>query len=1125
MASSKAATFRWLSTIALMTLCLALVVGMLPRIQTAHAAPEVTTPKVAAAGGNEASSSDGRIKVSVTANPTEVPAGGGEVTYTYTVTNTRSSASYVDRFWQDELAQAMFFSSTRSNVCDKIVWNGGYKRTPWGEYYLPLGATTTGTCTTTVTHDVTNTFDVVVEDYYYKKSQATASASVSVQYSEGSADLQCDSLWFSSGSPDQTANQYGAIGTISIGKSTYAATSKLDFQSVKVEDTSDGFPNEPRRMNGSAALAVDSKNPEKIYYIPRLAEKKDQKQLFHFGGLWLYDAKSNRNSKISDYDKTPNSNRLGSAPDGTLWSVGTDGKLFKFDTKKNEWTDHGEITPGVIGTTGSTAVKYTFNNKDSSGKRPEHSLDSGDLAFDGLGNMWLIGSTAKTATSPEESFLFTISRDELNNKYSGAKATMVGKMGEGRFNGIAFGADGTLYGTTRDSNTQKGGLHLIDKKTGSTQKLNDNLGYLAEDLGSCSLPRPELRIEKTAKPSKAVTDGGEIEYTVKIENTGNLEATGVNFKDMLSDHKMSIVPGSATLNGEKWEVDFTRSEALVKSKNAQFLGTIAAGDTATIKFRTKGETGQTKVCNSAVVNFTGNPERKGILTDDPNTPVPNDPTCTPVYNPAIGIDKKGVALTSELGEHEPKSVVWSDDRSVRYIYYVGTDPNQPKGMAEKRDDNGYLVEGAIKSDNEKKRGTEDLKDVVVKDDKCEKVDAVINPDTQKNIGDRNSDGLLNPDELWQYQCVQENLSLTQPIKNTATVTATSVQSNRHLKDTDTWTVEPVGFKVEKTAKVAGENGSVEWKPTGSPIKLNDEMRGTATYRVTVTNTGLVDTFAPTVKDVFTTPKGFVLDKLSWTEVDASNQATGDKPRENSIDLPKVRLAKGQSKTFEITADVHVEDANQVDWEKVGQCKTDNGGESEYGLFNRVTMSKDADGEDNNDACVPVTSPLLEMSVTKLGNNCDTDQQTCELPGASFAIYDADPASAGAKPLADGVVVDKDKPSRFTSKGLVAGTYWLVETAAPNGHVLMAEPVQFQLTFDGIKILSTTANATVAENDKFNLRVVDQTAGELPKSGGNGHMPFIVAGVLLVLIGTIGYLQTSGCGPARVRNRKGSQQRI
>ncbi|MBB3025570.1 Uncharacterised protein [Trueperella pyogenes] len=241
MASSKAATFRWLSTIALMALCLALVVGMLPRIQTAHAAPEVTTPKVAAAGGNEASSSDGRIKVSVTANPTEVPAGGGEVTYTYTVTNTRDKASYVDRFWQGELAQAMFFSSTRSNVCDKIVWNGGYKRTPWGEYYLPLGATTPGTCTTTVTHDVTNTFDVVVEDYYYNKSEATANASVSVQYSEGSADLQCDSLWFSSGSVDQTENQFGLIGTIAVDKASRVVSTRLDFSSVEVMDVSDAF--------------------------------------------------------------------------------------------------------------------------------------------------------------------------------------------------------------------------------------------------------------------------------------------------------------------------------------------------------------------------------------------------------------------------------------------------------------------------------------------------------------------------------------------------------------------------------------------------------------------------------------------------------------------------------------------------------------------------------------------------------------------------------------------------------------------------------------------------------------------------------------------------------------------
>ncbi|WP_406710060.1 SpaA isopeptide-forming pilin-related protein [Trueperella pyogenes] len=1104
MASSKAATFRWLSTIALMTLCLALVVGMLPRIQTAHAAPEVTTPKAAASGGNEASSSDGRIKVSVTANPTEVPAGGGEVTYTYTVKNTRDKASYVDRFWQDELAQAMFFSSTRSNVCNNIVWTGDYKKAAWGEYYLPIGSTATGTCTTTITQDTANTFTAVLDDYYHTESRAEASVGVTVKYSEGSV-LRCDGLWFSSGSPKQEADSYGAMGTIDLN--AYSIQQKLSFKDVQAY--SKEFPTQLRAMNGSAALAVDPKNPANVYYVPRLKTK--EKEGYSPAGLWLYNAKTGENRLVTSHDKTPGTARLGAAPDGTLWAVASDGNMHKFDPKKENWEKLKGIDLGTIGSTGELSTKYTFESKKT------NSLQSGDLAFDGLGNMWVIGSDAKT----KKAFLYTISREMLNGET--IKATMVGSMGEGRFNGLAFGPDGKLYGTTRDDNKGTGGLYRIDKNTGKSERLKD-LPYSMEDLGSCSLPQPRLRIEKTANPSTAVTDGGQIEYTVTIANTGNLEATGVTFQDNLMDHQMTIVPGSATLNGEKWDVDYTRA-APVKSPSAKFDGTVVAGETVTIKFKVNNKPGQIKVCNSAVVDFTGNPALKGILTDDPSTPDPSDPTCTPVYTPAIGIDKKGVAVTSELGAHEPKSVIWKDDREVRYIYYVSTDPNQPKGMATTRNDNGYLVEGAIKGDNEKKRGTEDLRNVIVADDRCEQVDPVLIPDTQRNVGDRNSDGLLNPDETWQYQCVQKNLSLMDSTTNKVKATAISEQSKSRVFDEDTWTVEPVGFKVEKTAKVVAEDGKETWAPNGSAIKLDADFKGRVTYRVTVTNTGTIRAKAPDIIDSFTPPEGFTVEQVTLKEVGRSGSVDSQAHSLNPpYTLSAGMLNKDETKTFEINVDLKA-DAKAVNWEKVSQCKTDGSGDPSFGLFNKVAMAHDSDGEDNNDACVPVTSPLLEMSVTKLGNNCDTDQQTCELPGASFSIYDADPASAGAKPLADGVVVDKDKPSRFTSKGLVAGTYWLVETAAPNGHVLMAEPVQFQLTFDGIKLLSTTANATVAENDKFNLRVVDQTAGELPKSGGNGHMLFIVAGVLLVLIGTIGYLQTSGCGPARVRNRKGSQQRI
>ncbi|WP_461013340.1 DUF11 domain-containing protein [Trueperella pyogenes] len=1111
MASSKAATFRWLSTIALMTLCLALVVGMLPRIQTAHAAPEVTTPKVAAAGGNEASSSDGRIKVSVTANPTEVPAGGGEVTYTYTVKNTRKDISAYDLYWLGNQAGAVYFQSTSSNVCNDIQWSGDHRQVSSGEYLLPEGGTATGTCKTTITQDTTNKFEAKVYDYYRKPSSATVDTSVSVKYSGGASELQCEGLWFVSGSPNRTHDSYGVMGVINLN-SRYDTEQKFSFKDVVTPSSS--FPYE-RSMNGSAALAVDPKNPDNIYYIPRL--RTPEIVGYSPAGLWLYNAKTKKNENVTHHSATPRTARLGAASDGTLWAVAIDGNLHKFDPHTKKWNTLGEIRPGTIAGAEYSSQNYTFKQGQS------NSLDSGDLAFDGLGNMWLIGSSYQNG----KAFLYTIPRDILQSQ-GPYHATMVGNMGEGHFNGIAFGPDGKLYATTRDDDSKMGRLHIIDKITGTTTAVS-NLPYATEDLGSCSLPMPVLRTEKTANlPERetGVTEGGGIKYTVTIENTGNLEATGVTFHDDLGTQNLEYVEGSATLNGEPLTADFRKGPVLVKSKTAKHLGTVGAHEKATIMFETRVKPGQIKVCNTATVKFTGNPERAGTLTDDPSLPGVDDPTCTPVYTPAIGLDKKGVDITATgSGGLNPKTTISNKDNRVRYLYFVSVDPNQPKGMAPNRNGEGFLVE-PLPGKPEQKRGSEELSHINVSDDQCKDVEQIFREGTQGkvNIGDRNGDGKLQPDEIWQYQCTQA-LPLNKVTTNKATVTATSVQSSTSLTDTDTWTVEPVGFKVEKTAKVSDENGRVEWKPTGSPIKLDDKLRGTATYRVTVTNTGLVDTFAPAVKDVFTTPKGFALEKLSWAEIDASNQATGHKQLENSIDLPKVRIAPGKSKTYEITAEVSVKDATQVDWEKVGQCKTDSAGNSEYGLFNRVTMPHDDDGDENNEACVPVTSPLLTMSVTKLGNNCDTDKQSCELSGASFALYNVDPTSAEAKPLAEGVVVDKDKPSRFTSKGLVAGTYWLVETAAPNGHVLMAEPVQFQLTFDGIKLLSTTANATVAENDKFNLRVVDQTAGELPKSGGNGHMPFIVAGVLLVLIGTIGYLQTSGCGPARVRNRKGSQQRI
>ncbi|QTG75361.1 DUF11 domain-containing protein [Trueperella pecoris] len=1096
-----------------LTLSIALIVGFMSGVHTASATGAGVNAAFSPATRISDSANE-RISVSVEASSSSVPSGGGEITYTYKITNSREEASQEDRGRLGLAADGMYFRLTQSDVCNSIDWDlkRGFVQADSGEWLLPRGATVTGTCKTTITQNTTNTFMVELYDYYHNISKATASTAVQVKYSGDAVGLSCDGLWFSSGSPEQKMQSYGVLGTINL--SGYSVEPKLNFENIKATTKFSG--GQSVSMNGSAALAVDPKSPENVYYVPRLRKAENERKLgepeYAPGGLWVYNAETGANTQLTTWDGTPGTARLGVSPEGVLWSAASNGHLHRYDSQKKTWTDRGKVTLGKIGGTGETAVEYTFE------PGRNNSLDSGDLAFDGLGNMWIIGSDAKT----QKAFLYTIPRTELEQKEKPISATMVGSMGQGRFNGIAFGSDGQLYGTTRDEGVNKGGLHLIDKKTGKATRLA-NMPYSTEDLGSCSLPKPELRIEKTAKPSKAVVDGGEIEYTVTIKNTGNLEATGVNFKDELATHKMTMISGSATLNGQKWDANFTTGWALVKSPSAAFPGTVAAGETATITFKVRNNLGQTEVCNSAVVDFTGNPARNGILTDDPSTPKPNDPTCTPVYTPAIGLDKKGADFTQgESGTFKPKTTVSQGDDQVQYLYYVNVNPNQPKGMAEKRDENGFLVEGLVKQP-EAKVGTEDLTNIQVTDDQCRDLKPIYQEGTDKNIGDRNSDGILQSNETWQYGC-RQTLPLDEVTTNKAKVTATSVQSKTPLEDTDTWTVEPTGFKIEKTAKVTGADGVVTWAPTGSPVELkkaeDGKLRGTATYRVKVTNVGQIEMFAPAITDNFPTPKGFVLEGLSWAEVDEAGHAGKPNPLGKDKELPKVRIPKDASKTYEITAQVSVEDATQVDWEKARQCKTDKGGEPEFGLFNRVSMPRDADGEENNDACVPVTSPLLTVSVTKLGDNCDTDQRSCELPGASFSLYDADPTSADAKPLADAITVGENA-ARFTSKGLIAGTYWLVETAAPNGHVLMAEPVKFELGFDGIKLI-TTANASVAPDNAFHLRITDPTAGELPKAGSNGPTAFILAGIMLVAIGSLGYLRTTGYGPTWGRNRKHSR---
>lgn len=168
----------------------------------------------------------------------------------------------------------------------------------------------------------------------------------------------------------------------------------------------------------------------------------------------------------------------------------------------------------------------------------------------------------------------------------------------------------------------------------------------------------------------------------------------------------------------------------------------------------------------------------------------------------------------------------------------------------------------------------------------------------------------------------------------------------------------------------------------------------------------------------------------------------------------------------------------------------------------VTSEQDADCPATGTVTDPVEQPDTPgqpIGVEKLGLNCDVGQPVCALPGAEFALYDVDPLSDGAVPIEGGVTADPDDGSRFVSIDLPPGEYWLVETKSPEGFVLLATPIGFELTADGI-VLDGPGGATVRLKDgnAFILQVTDATAAPLPEAGGGGPWPFLGVGAVLLL---------------------------
>ena len=293
---------------------------------------------------------------------------------------------------------------------------------------------------------------------------------------------------------------------------------------------------------------------------------------------------------------------------------------------------------------------------------------------------------------------------------------------------------------------------------------------------------PGLTITKQGPAS--VGQGGQITYTVTVQNTGNEAASGVVVTDNLDD---SLTNVSGTFGEEDTCTVGTNPS---NSNDANFvtceLGTVGAGSTATITINATAPTGVcATITNQASVTF--GIEGPTITSDIVTTtvtgcvPPPPPPPPSPI---GINIDKSGLAL-AHVGD------------TVTYTFAVTLTTSTP------------------------------LSNITVVDPICSAAPTLVS----MNGGDQ--DTTLEPGETWNFSCTHVvTASDPDPLPNTASVTGTA-PDGRNTSDTDSHSVDIIhpAIRIVKTAD-----------PTSA------SPGDTVTYTYRVTNTGDVTLFDVNVTD-------------------------------------------------------------------------------------------------------------------------------------------------------------------------------------------------------------------------------------------------------------------------------------
>lgn len=412
---------------------------------------------------------------------------------------------------------------------------------------------------------------------------------------------------------------------------------------------------------------------------------------------------------------------------------------------------------------------------------------------------------------------------------------------------------------------------------------------------------------------------------------------------------------------------------------------------------------------------------------------------------------------------------------------------------------------------------------ITADSKDEDIAKAVN-----GLGENNSTGVQNFANKFTAEALKSGLAATatsNKIEDSKTAyTITGLTAGYYLVYvTGGKEIQSSLVTVEKetnTVNLKTEAPSIKKEADKTSVNIGDVVKYTVTGSVPDT-TGY-DEYVYKIHDTLSKGLDFVND-ATGTAVEATSVkvTVAFKDATDASTAPTTATLSGENKrtmSLDLSAWVRANQTNKgKEFTVTYYAKVNK--EAEVTEKNKATLEYgNKPGETTTTTPSEAKTPTYPLDI----NKCIKGKKTSRLAGAKFKLYtnktDADAANENAIKVS--AVADKAgyyvvDPTSVTTEfesvasidgenynlhvnGLAAGTYYLVETKAPEGYNKLTDPIKVDITKSATGDVNdwTLSNNDVKEEDKI-IDVENSTGSILPSTGGMGTIAFAVVAAILV----------------------------